>query len=68
MTSPRYVLVCYDVQPVTGECTTQAWEPQAQIKDFLPSHEQANVVGVAFFGALILVAFIKRTLKPQRSY
>lgn len=68
MSSPRYVLVCYDVNPSDGACLTQAWEPQAQIADFLPSHVEANVIGSAFFGALILVAFIKRTFKPQRNF
>lgn len=62
-----YVLACLDETPAhDGTCVQTAWIPQASIKDYLPSHQQANAVGVAFFGALLLVAFVKRTLKPQR--
>jgi len=63
---PR-VLICLDNTPAPdGSCAQTAWADQADFKDFLPTHEQANAVGVAFFGALVLVAFIKRTFKPQR--
>lgn len=63
---PR-VLACLDYpMPTDGSCVQQAWVEQASIADFLPTHEQANAVGFAFFAALITVAFVKRTFKPQR--
>lgn len=63
---PRY-LICLDEVPAQdGSCASQAWIEQAGIKEYLPTHEQANAVGVAFLGTLVVVAFIKRTFKPQR--
>ncbi|MFT4178275.1 MAG: hypothetical protein QM612_02250 [Thermomonas sp.] len=63
---PR-VLACLDETPAQdGSCAYQAWVDQASFSDFLPTHEQANAVGVAFLGALVVVAFVKRAFKPQR--
>lgn len=63
---PR-VLACLDETPaLDGTCANQAWIDQASFKDFLPTHAEANALGVAFFGALVIVAFAKRTFKPQR--
>ncbi len=63
---PR-VLVCLDEVPAQdGSCALQAWVEQSTFADYLPTHEQANSVGIAFFGALVLVAFAVRSLKPQR--
>lgn len=64
---PAHVLVCLDdPMPQDGTCAQTAWQAQGTLADFLPSHEQANAVGIAFFGALVLVAFAVRSFKPQR--
>lgn len=63
---PR-VLTCIDPTPSPdGTCATEAWIDQGGLADYLPTTEQANVIGIAFFGALFLVAAAKRSLKPQR--
>ena len=63
---PR-VLACIDETPAPdGSCAQTAWVDQASFTDFLPTHQQANAVGVAFFGALVIVAFAKQAFKPQR--
>lgn len=63
---PRVLTCLDDPAPSDGTCTSSAYIEQASIADFFPTHEQANAIGVAFFGALILVAFAVRTFKPQR--
>lgn len=61
------VLACIDPSPLPdGQCQTTAWIEQGGIADMLPTMYQANVVGGAFFGSLVLIAFVKRTLKPPR--
>ena len=61
---PR-VLVCIDPSPLPdGQCQQTAWIEQGGIADMLPTMEQANAVGAAFLGTLVLIAFVARTLKP----
>lgn len=60
------VLTCTDFDSTTQTCIAEAWVDQSSIVDYLPTIEQANGVGVAFAGSLILIAFAVRTLKPQR--
>lgn len=60
------VLTCIDYDDSTHQCVTQAWVEQASIADMLPTHQQANAVGFAFFGTLFLVAAAIRTFKPPK--
>lgn len=60
------VLTCIAYDETTQQCVTEAWVEQGGFSDMLPTHGEANAVGIAFFGALVIVALAKRTLKPQR--
>lgn len=63
---PR-VLTCIDPTPSPdGTCANEAWVDQGGLADYLPTTEQANVVGFMFFATLLLITVAKRTLKPQR--
>ncbi|MGJ7901013.1 hypothetical protein [Lysobacter sp. 1R34A] len=65
---PR-VLTCIDPAPAAdGTCQQTAWIDQGGIADMLPTHEQANAVGFAFFSTLVVVAFVARTFKPPRNF
>ncbi|WP_101927659.1 MULTISPECIES: hypothetical protein [Luteimonas] len=64
---PR-VLTCIDPSPQPdGQCLQTAWIEQGGLADMLPTMAEANIVGSAFFGTLILIAFVARTLKPPRN-
>lgn len=53
---PR-VLTCIDPVPAEdGTCAQAAYIEQRSIVDLLPSVEQADEVGFAFFGTVVLVA------------
>lgn len=63
---PRY-LVCLDPQPAQdGSCAQTAWMEVGGIVQYLPTVEQANVVGSLFFASLLTIAAAKRILKPPR--
>lgn len=62
----RY-LVCLDPVPVSdGSCTSQGWVEQAGFADFLPTVEEANIVGMSFAFSLVTMAAVKRFFKPPR--
>lgn len=59
------VLSCIDPSPLPeGQCLQTAWIEQGGIADMLPTMAEANVVGSAFFASLVVIAFVKRTIKP----
>lgn len=60
------VLKCIDYDETAQQCVTEAWVEEGTWAEMLPTHTEANVVGVAFFGALVMIAFAVRTIKPQR--
>lgn len=61
------VLACVDPVPAPdGSCAAQAWVEQAGIAEMLPSFSEANEVGFAFLSSLVIIAAVKRFLKPQR--
>lgn len=61
---PR-VLTCLDQQPAQdGSCAVQAWVEQPSIVAYLPTMEEANTIGFAFFAGLFVIAVVKRTMKP----
>lgn len=63
------VLACVDPVPASdGSCVAQAWIEQPSFADVLPSLSEANEVGFAFLSSLVIIAAVKRYLKPQRSY
>ena len=63
---PRYV-ACADPVPASDfSCASPVWVDQGGIADMLPTIEQANVVGFAFFASLFTVVAVKRFLKPQK--
>lgn len=61
------VLTCVDFDSSTQTCLAQAWVDQSTWVNVLPTVEQANVVGIAFFASLFSVVAAKRLLKPQRN-
>lgn len=60
------VLTCVDFDSTTQTCNAQAWVDESTWVDYLPTVEQANVIGFAFFASLFTVAATARLLKPQR--
>lgn len=50
----------------TGECTAEVWVRVPSLADMLPTVEEAQSVGAAFFVSLLILAVMKRLLKPQR--
>lgn len=59
-------LVCLDPQPNPDPavCTQTAWIDQASVRDFLPTVEQANEVGVVMFTGLMILAVARKLLFP----
>lgn len=64
-TPTPYVLECTAFNDA-GECTAQVWVPQPSWTDGLPTVDQANLVGGAFFVAMATVNFLKYLLKPRK--
>lgn len=62
----RYLVCLDDPAPQDGQCVQTAWVEEARVADYLPTVEQANVIGFAFFSSLFLIAAAVRTFKPQR--
>lgn len=50
----------------TGECLAEVWVQVPSWSDALPTVEEAQTVGAAFFVSLLILAAMKRLLKPQR--
>jgi hypothetical protein len=62
---PRY-LTCIDPVPASdGTCQETAWIDQGGIADMLPTVEQGNTVGMAIFGALVMLRVIG-LINPRR--
>ncbi len=62
----RY-LVCIDPAPAAdGTCQQSAWVEQSSWRDLLPTVEQGNAIGFAFFSSLFLIAAAVRSFKPPR--
>lgn len=60
------VLKCLDFDEATQTCVAEAWVEESAWVEMLPTMVEANVVGVAYFGALLIIAFVARTTKPPR--
>lgn len=63
----RY-LVCIEWNEVAQTCAAEAWVAGVPPwwAEMLPTTEQAHVVGVAMFTSLMLLAAMKRILKPGK--
>lgn len=60
------VLVCLDPTPAQdGSCAQTAWIEQPSIIDYLPTVEEANVVGPAFAAGLCILAALG-LLNPKK--
>lgn len=62
---PR-VYQCIEWNATTQVCDAAAWVEQASILDVLPTVEQANAVGFAFFASLAILASFS-LLMPRSS-
>lgn len=62
----RY-LACEDgaLNVETGVCSAEVWVEQPSLLASLPTREQANEVGVAFFVSLVGLYVAKRLLSPD---
>jgi hypothetical protein len=61
------IAVCLDAQPLTdGTCAETAWIEQTTISDYLPTFEEGNAIGLAFFGTLVVIAAVKHFFKPPK--
>lgn len=60
------VLTCTDWDSATQTCLAQVWADHSVWVDYLPTVEQANAVGFAFFASLTTVVVIKRLLTPPK--
>lgn len=58
------VLTCVTYDTSSNQCTQQVWLEQSDWTHFLPTVEQANVVGASFFTSVMIVAVAKRLLFP----
>lgn len=58
------VLTCVTYEEATGQCTKEVWLEQSDWTHYLPTVEQANVVGATFFTSVMIVAVAKRLLFP----
>lgn len=58
------VLTCVAYDEPTGHCSQEVWLEQSDWTHYLPTVEQANVVGAAFFTSVMVVAAAKRLLFP----
>lgn len=63
--SQRY-LACDEssLDPVTGVCSAEVWVEHPSWLDALPTVDQAETVGAAFFVSLVTLAVVKRLIKP----
>ena len=60
------VLTCINFDESTQRCVTEAWVDQSDWTTYLPTVEQANEVGAAFFTSVMVVAVAKRLLFPPQ--
>ncbi|WP_115562131.1 hypothetical protein [Xanthomonas arboricola] len=58
------VLTCVTFDQGTGQCTQEVWLEQSDWTHYLPTVDQANEVGAAFFTSVMIVAVAKRLLFP----
>ena len=60
-------LACQDgaLNPETGVCSAEVWVDAPSWQDGLPTLEQANEVGIAFFVSLVGLYVAKRLLTPD---
>jgi hypothetical protein len=58
------VLTCVTYDEATDHCSKEVWLEQSDWTHYLPSVEQANEVGAAFFTSVMIVAVAKRLLFP----
>ena len=60
-------LACIDPVPAPdGTCQQTAWVEQAGFVQYLPTVEQANLVGGVFFLAYITLAVMQDLLSPSQ--
>lgn len=59
------VLQCIDWNESTQECVTQAWVDQSDWTTYLPTVEQATLVGGAYFVGLMTLAVARGLLFPR---
>ncbi|WP_414616573.1 hypothetical protein [Stenotrophomonas muris] len=58
------VLTCVTYDEAAKQCTSEVWLEQSDWTHYLPTVEQANVVGAAFFTSVMIVAVARRLLFP----
>ena len=60
------VLVCLDPTPAEdGTCANSAFVEQTTMADYMPTREDANLVGMSIFGAVLTVVAIAYILNPS---
>lgn len=61
-------LACADeaLNTETGVCTAEVWVDSPSWLDAAPTVDQAQGVGGVIFGSLVILAAMKRLLKPPR--
>lgn len=61
-------LACADesLNTETGVCTAEVWVDSPSVLDAMPTVDQAQTVGGYFFASLMILAVMKRLLKPPR--
>lgn len=59
------VLTCIDYDATAQQCVTQAWVDQADWTTYLPTIEQAAMVGSAYFIGLMTLAVVRGLLNPK---
>lgn len=59
-------LACIDSVPaVDGTCAQTAWVEQASVVQYLPTVEQANLVGGVFFVAYLTLAIMQDLMSSK---
>lgn len=58
------ILTCVTYDESAKQCTHEVWVEESDWTHYLPTVEQANVVGAAMFVSVMTVAVAKRLLFP----
>ncbi|MEZ0470078.1 hypothetical protein [Luteimonas salinilitoris] len=64
---PR-VYQCIEWNDTTQQCDVAAWIEQASILDVLPTVEQANTVGGAFFASIVAIAALSLLIPRSQDH
>ena len=61
------VYQCIDWSEATQECVSAAWVDQSDWTTYLPTVEQAALVGGAYFVGLMTLAVVRGLLNPKHT-